>query len=151
MSRQSISLRRKQTFQIIRYGIVGLSSNFAGYAVFLLITYFGVSYKLAMTLLYAVGVVIGFLGNKKWVFSCQGDIFRISFKYLLSHSLGYLLNLSILSIFVDKMGYSYRVVQAIAILAVGMLLFFLYKFFVFVNHPNHSQVLDNNKANKKKS
>ncbi len=138
MTRHTIRLRKKQILQLIRYGLVGISSNLGGYAVFLLITALGLHYKLAMTLLYMVGIVIGFLGNKKWVFSYQGGLEKAGYKYVFSHLFGYLLNLSILLFFVDFMGYSYRIVQAIAILIVGFFLFFLYKFFVFGDREDSS-------------
>ena len=39
--------------QLTRYALVGIVSNLAGYLVYLLVTYLGVTPKITMTLLYA--------------------------------------------------------------------------------------------------
>ncbi|MBS0543123.1 MAG: GtrA family protein, partial [Proteobacteria bacterium] len=58
--------------QLIRYGIVGFASNAVGYLLYLAITAAGMEHKLAMTLLYAVGVAQTFVFNKRWSFGHGG-------------------------------------------------------------------------------
>ena len=84
-----------------------------------------------MTLLYIIGTSLGFFGNRKLTFVDQGNIFSSGIRYVITHFFGYLLNLSILITFVDKLGYSHQLVQAIAILVVAAFLFIAFKFFVF--------------------
>lgn len=117
--------------QLVRYGVVGMVSNMAIYLVYLFVTYLGVEPKKAMTLLYIVGAFIGFLGNRKWTFAHRGNSMRAVGRYVTAHTLGYLLNLVILFIFVDRLGYAHQAVQAIAVVVVAGFLFVTLKFYVF--------------------
>lgn len=117
--------------QLIRYGLVGVASNFAIYCVYLLITYLGVEPKTAMTLVYLIGATIGFVGHRKWTFVHSGDASRAAIRYAFAHLSGYLINFLILFIFVDMLGYIHQVVQAAAIIVVAGFLFIIFKHYVF--------------------
>lgn len=117
--------------QLIRYGVVGVTSNAAIYSVYLFITYLGVEPKTAMTLVYIIGASIGFIGNRKWTFAHRGNPASAALRYLLAHLFGYLLNFLILVTFVDRLGYAHQWVQAMAIIIVAGLLFVVFKYFVF--------------------
>ncbi len=122
--------------QLIRYGVVGLISNAAMFLAYLIITHLGIEPKLAMTLMYFLGASIGFLGNKKWTFAHGGDSLGSAMRYALAHLLGYLLNLSLLFICVDHLGYAHQWVQGAAIIIVAGFLFVAFKFFVFRRRNN---------------
>ena len=117
--------------QLIRYGLLGGATNLAVYFVYLLITHLGVEPKTAMTLIYGIGAVIGFIGNRKWTFVHSGNSSRAALRYVLAHLMGYFLNFLILFTFVDRLGYSHQWVQAAAIIIVAGFLFLLLKYFVF--------------------
>ncbi|WP_347903238.1 GtrA family protein [Pseudomonas purpurea] len=117
--------------ELLRYGILGILTNSIGYSIYLLITYAGGTPKLTMSLLYAAGSTIGFFGNRKWTFSHDGDVLSAGARYVFTHSLGYLLNLSILIVMVDHLAYPHQWVQALSIFAVAGFLFLMFKFFVF--------------------
>jgi putative flippase GtrA len=117
--------------QLIRYGLVGAASNAAIYFLYLLITYFGVEPKTAMTVVYIIGGFIGFIGNRKWTFSHRGGASGAAFRYVLAHLFGYSLNFLILFTFVDRLGYAHQWVQAAAIVIVAGFLFIIFKYFVF--------------------
>ena len=117
--------------QLLRYAATGAISNAAGYFVYLVITYFGMSPKYAMSFLYAVGATVGFFGNRRLTFSYKGRIFGSGVRYLIAHALGYLMNLAILIVFVDVFGYAHQLVQAVAVFAVAAFLFVAFKYFVF--------------------
>jgi putative flippase GtrA len=117
--------------QLIRYGLVGVASNAAIYFVYMIITFFGVEPKTAMTLVYIAGGLIGFIGNRKWTFAHRGDTSSAALRYVLAHLFGYLLNFLILFTFVDHLGYAHQWVQAAAILIVAGFLFIIFKYFVF--------------------
>ncbi len=117
--------------QLIRYGFVGVVSNLSIYCIYLLITYRGVEPKTAMTLMYLFGATISFIGNRKWTFAHRGDAIRAAMRYVSAHLIGYLLNLLIIFILVDRLGYSHQWVQAAAIIVVAGLLFLIFKYFVF--------------------
>ena len=117
--------------QFFRYGLVGIASNLSGYLLFLLITYWGVEPKIAMTLLYVVGATIGFIGNRQWAFTHSGTLLEAGARYFIAHMFGYLINFLILLMFVDRLGYSHQWVQAGAIFVVAGFLFVAFKYFVF--------------------
>ena len=126
-----ITKTRESIAQLFRYALVGLLSNVAGYLVYLAFTYLGGTPKVTMTLLYGVGAAVGFFGNRSHTFEHHGSIIGAGVRYVIVHCIGYLLNLSILIVFVDKMGYAHQWVQAIAIFIVAAFLFLAFKEFVF--------------------
>ncbi len=121
--------------QFLRYVMVGLFSNLAAYLVYLYITHLGVAPKLAMTLLYTTSVVISFAGNRQLSFSYKGGISTAALRFIAAHICGYFLNLSILIVFADMMGYPYQIVQAVAMIVVALFLFVIFRYFVFYNKP----------------
>lgn len=112
---------------------MGFFSNIFGYLAYLAATLFGASPKIAMTLVYGFGVVIGFIGNRNLTFGHRGSVMGAGFRYLITHCLGYFINLGILVVFVDKFGYKHQWVQAVAIFIVAAFLFLAFKIFVFPN------------------
>ncbi len=117
--------------QIIRYGIVGIASNAVVYLLYLVITAAGMEHKLAMSLLYVVGVVQTSLLNKSWSFDHDGS-HRLAFvRYVISYGVGYVVNLTALYFCVDRLGWPHQAVQGVMILVVAALLFMLQKFWVF--------------------
>ena len=122
---------RASAVQLLRYGLVGITTNLFGYLLFCLITYVGVKPKIAMTVLYITGATIGFLGHRNWTFSHTGNWRLASTRYIVAHCLGYLINLLLLYGLVDRLGYSYRLAQAAAICIVAGFLFLVFKLFVF--------------------
>jgi len=122
---------RELVTQLFRYALVGLLSNVVGYLVYLALTYLGGTPKVTMTLLYGVGAAVGFVGNRSLTFGYQGSIKGAGMRYVIAHCCGYLLNLSILIVFVDNLGYAHQWVQAITIFIVAAFLFLALKVFVF--------------------
>jgi len=120
-------------WRLARYGAVGIASNLVGYLLYVAVTYIGVSPKVAMTLLYLAGAAIGYLGNKRLVFSHTGSILRSSAGYFVAHAAGYAANLVILYTFVDILGYPHQIIQAVAIFMVAGYLFLVLNFIVFKN------------------
>lgn len=116
---------------ILRYAVVGISSNSIGYAAYLALTWLGVPFKLAMSFLYALSICISFLGNRNWTFEHRGNVMGAAWRFGLAHAIGYLLNLGLLTVFVDKLGYPHECVQAAAIFVLGSFLFVFFKTFVF--------------------
>lgn len=117
--------------QLVRYGLVGVASNLAGYLVYLSLTAFVLPPKLTMTLLYATGALISFFGNRRFTFRYQGSLFKASVAYAGVHFFGWALNYALLYIFSDRLGYPHQLVQAIAIFVVAAYLFVAMRHFVF--------------------
>ena len=117
--------------ELVRYAIVGILSNLAGYVVYILATHFGALPKITMTILYFVGATIGYIGHRNFTFTYEGSFLGSGLRYVIAHLLGYLINLIILIIFVDYYKYPHQWVQAGAIFVVAGYLLIAFKFFVF--------------------
>lgn len=117
--------------QILRYGGVGVLSNFLGYMAYIAIVAVGVGHKLAMSFVYATVFIISFYGNRKFTFDHSGAIAAVGIKFVAVYALGYLINLCLLFFLVDKLGYKHEIVQLIAIGVIAILSFILLKFVVF--------------------
>jgi putative flippase GtrA len=130
-----VILTRQSVARLIRYGVVGAASNLAGYVVYLALTGLGAPPKVTMTLLYGVGAALGYVGQRNVTFSHKGSVLGSGLRYLLAHGCGYAINLGILIIFVDRMGYPHQWVQAIALFVVAAFLFLAFKYFVFPEAP----------------
>lgn len=121
--------------QLVSYGAIGILSNLAGYLLYLAVTRAGVEPKLAVTFLYAIGACLSFLGNRKITFRHEGRIDRSAVRFAMTHIAGYLMNLSILQVFSDSLGYPHQAVQLVAIFVVAGFLFVAFKTFVY-KEPN---------------
>jgi len=117
--------------QGFRYIVVGGSSNIILYLVYLGLTIVGMGHKLAMTLVYVLGVSLTYALNKNWTFAHRGYSGSVFFRYLISYGSCYLFQLSMLYLFVDRLGMYHAIVQAIAVVLVACLSFALQKYWVF--------------------
>ncbi|MCX4028816.1 GtrA family protein [Endozoicomonas sp. SM1973] len=125
---------------MLRYGVVGVFTNLLGYLTYLILTYWSIDYKISMTLLYILGSIIGFFCNKGWAFEYCGFTWLSMLRYYIAHFLGYILNLGLLIIFSDKLGYPHQAVQAVAIIIVAGFLYMVLKLFVFRKNKIHKVV-----------
>lgn len=117
--------------QLVRYGIVGLASNVMGYLLYLGLTYLGMGPKLAMSLLYCVGVLQTFVFNKKWSFRFHGATTPALVRYATAYAVGYVVNFSALMLMVDQMGLPHQGVQGALIVVVAAMLFLAQRYWVF--------------------
>ena len=133
---------KKTAGQFLRYATVGLVSNGVGFLLYLALTAAGMEHKIAMTLLYVLGVVQTFLFNKRWSFKHGGMHGPAFVRYCISYGLGYVLNLVVLIVFVDRFGYPHQIVQGVMVLSLAVMLFLLQKFWVFrtTRSPHSSRV-----------
>ncbi len=122
---------RRSVTQLFRFALVSIIVNLVGYTVYLFITYLGGTPKITMTLIYGVCVTASFLGNRKLTFAHKGSFLGAGVRYVIAHCFGYCINLTILIVLVDKLGYAHQWAQASAILVLVPFLFLAFKFFVF--------------------
>lgn len=87
--------------------------------------------KTAMSVLYAVGMTLGFISNRRWVFIHDGQDLSSMVRYMIAHAAGYGINFGLLYCLVDISGYPHSIVQGAAILVVACCLFVMFHFFVF--------------------
>lgn len=119
------------SMQSVRFVLVGLASNLVLFVLYLLLTALGISPKLAMTGLFALGTMQTFIINKRWTFRHQGLLQASFLKYTAIYSVAYLLNLTTLVLLVDNLGYPHHVVQGVMIFSISIMLFLLQKLWVF--------------------
>ncbi len=122
--------------QIVKYYAVGGGVNAVGYLLFLWLVSSGVGHKLAATLLYLLGMLVSFWLNRKLVFDSdvplQSGLVRLFFMM----SVGYIINISMLFLFVDICGYKPGVVQLFSVVVVSIFFYLVNKIFV---HRSSSQ------------
>jgi len=118
--------------QFVRFATVGVVSNALLYAAYLLLTMFlGLEHKLAMTLVYVTGVIVSFVINRSWSFGHVGMAHKAFLRYVMANVIGYLLNLALLVVAVDRLNLPHEGVQAVAIVLVAVCTFLLYRYWVF--------------------
>lgn len=123
--------------QLLRYGIVGIAQNSVGYGIYLFFTWLGFDPKLVVAICYPCAMLVSFLGNKKYTFQFTGGITGSGIRFILTHMLSYGINLAMLYLLVDKLGYPHQLVQAAAIFVCAAFLFVALKFFVFPPKNRH--------------
>lgn len=117
--------------QFIRYVVVGLTSNAVIYLGYLVLTRLGMGPKLAMSLLYAVGVLQTFVFNRKWSFQFDGAVKQALIRYFIAYAAGYVINFVALMLLVDIFGMPHQVIQAMLIIVVAVFLFVAQRYWVF--------------------
>lgn len=122
---------RSSLGQLIRYGVVGLLSNAIGFLLYLALTAAGLGPALAMTLVYAIGVMQTFVVNKRWSFAHDGRSGPVFRKYVLLYAFGYVLNVLLLFFCVDILGWRHQIVMLGLIFVMVALFFAGQKYWVF--------------------
>ncbi|QRY81466.1 GtrA family protein [Pseudomonas sp. PDNC002] len=117
--------------QFTTYLAVGLLTNLSGYIAYLLITYWGVRPEMAVTLIYAVCATAAFIGNRKFTFQHEGRLTRAGYRYALAQLGGYLLNIALIEVLSNRLGFAHQLVQAGSIPVIAVFLFLVSKFYVF--------------------
>lgn len=122
--------------KIIRYSIVGVLSNLLGYLVYLLITFFWLEPKVAISFFYPIGATIAYFNHSKYSFSYRGKHSISILKYALVYFMGYVVNFMMLYFFSDYLKFPHQAVQMLAIFVVGGLLFVVLNYAVFPSSTN---------------
>jgi putative flippase GtrA len=123
--------RRAATRQLFRFGVVGLVVNLLLYIAFLALVEAGIEVKLAMTLAYAAGVILGYALNGHWTFGAVDFRRGRWLAYVTVYAAGYLLNLGVLALLVDRLGAPHALVQAAMVFLVAGFTFAAQKYWVF--------------------
>jgi len=132
------ALQKRTLWQLVRYVIVGVITNASGYLLYLVVTYWGVSPTLSMTVIYGTVTLMGFFGNRKLTFHDTGTIWSSGSRYLLVYGIGFVFQYAMLVIFYEGRGYPHQLVQITSACVVTGFLFFALKYFVFPQHADAS-------------
>lgn len=128
--------------QLARFGVVGIAHNVLFYLVYLLVTWLGAEPKVAVALLYPLATLVSYALNRRWTFDHQGELRHSMSRYVAMHLMGYLLNLLIIYIGVDRLHLGHQFVQLFAIVLLAALFFLLSKFFIFNSEDPTGKVND---------
>jgi len=123
---------RPVVVQFVKFGIVGISNTLITFAVYtLLLKVFGVWYLAASAIGFIVGAVNGFLLNRAWTFRGHvGDSFT-PVRWGIVQSSGLALNEGLLYLWVDGLGINKLIAQALAIVIVTTVTFFVNRAWTF--------------------
>jgi putative flippase GtrA len=105
---------RNNVIQFVKYIFVGGTNFFFGIAVFyLLVHIFNLNYLVAFTITWILGVLLTYTINFVWVFKPEEKFNFKSrlFKYVTIYLLSYLVNILLLKIITEKIGYDPVFVQ----------------------------------------
>ena len=117
--------------KIVRYGMIGVTTNGIAYGFYILLTYFGFTPKTALTILYSIVATLSYFGNRRLTFAYSGRWLWSSVRYIIMHIGGYLLNIGLLYICVDIYSLPHQYVQFAAIFVVATYLYLVSDWFVF--------------------
>lgn len=128
-------LRMPLFLQFLKFGIVGVSNTLIFFAVYtLLLKVFGVWYVAASGIGFAVGAVNGFLWNRAWTFKGHVGDALTPVRWFVVQAGGLLLNLGLVYLFVDGAGLDELVGQAVTIVIVTLVTFFVNRAWTFRGH-----------------
>ncbi|MBV5350283.1 GtrA family protein [bacterium] len=119
---------RSQSF---RFAVVGLVSNAVLYLLYIILTWINLQPSAAVSLVFIVGALQTFTFNKAWTFSQRGTGARYIARYLTVYLGAYLTNIAALYVFVDRLACPHQLVQAGAVIVIGVLLFLVQRYWVF--------------------
>jgi putative flippase GtrA len=116
---------------VLRFGAVGGLNNLLSYGIFVALTVAGMPSIAAATITYATGMVISYLVNRSFTFRHSGSARRSVVRFVVVNIAGYALNVAILALFVEALGWNPLIVQLGAIVVVATGIFLGMRFWVF--------------------
>jgi putative flippase GtrA len=122
--------------QFTRWFVVGVTTNAALYLAYIALTRSLLTPKVAMTVVYVTGVVVGFIANRRWSFGHTGPAHSAFFRYVAAYVLGYVVNYVGLHVGIAVLGVPHEIVQAVMIVVVAAMTFVMQKYYVFAAQPN---------------
>lgn len=121
--------------QFWRYAVVGVASNALLYGLYIALTAVGLLPLVAMSLMYALGVLQTFTFNRRWSFASRTAMPSAFARYLMAYAFGYIFNFALLWLLHHRAGWPHQWVQGFAIVVTAVLLFLLQRHWVFRDEP----------------
>ena len=115
----------------IRFLVVGASNNAAMYGLFVALSLIGVGAIPAATITYVLGMGISFFFHRRWTFRHSGHPGAAAARFIAANVAGYLLNIGLLFVFVHQLQLPQIPVQLGAVAVTAVLLFVLFRVWVF--------------------
>jgi putative flippase GtrA len=124
-------ISKKNHDELIKYIITGIISNSISYIFFIVLVYiFLLNYKIAISILYLCALLNNFTINRFWTFKSKKN-YRSSLVYFLFfYFVGYLVNMTLLKLFVDDLLFPVGYVQGYLILFLAAYYYLVNKYFI---------------------
>jgi putative flippase GtrA len=106
-------------------------SNLFLFSIYLLLTHYGLDYKISSSLLFALGTLQTFIFNRRWTFNFKEKRFTSFIRYFFAYFFCYWINILSLIIAVEYFEFPHQITQAILILVIAFILFLMQKYWVF--------------------
>ncbi|MBF4634771.1 GtrA family protein [Agreia pratensis] len=116
---------------VLRFGAIGGLNNLLSYGIFVALTVAGMPSIGAATITYATGMVVSYLANRSFTFRHSGSARRSVLRFVAVNLAGYALNVAILAVFVELIGWNALGVQLGAIVVVATGIYLGMRFWVF--------------------
>jgi putative flippase GtrA len=128
--------------QFMLYVIIGLLLNAALYGTYLLLTHTWMGSRVAMSVTYCAGVLIGFALNREITFRYRGTDAGAMPRYVVSYAAGYVVDYLGLWLLVDYAGVAHELAQGGLSVAIALMLFALQRYWVFSPSPSRESPVE---------
>ncbi|MDD5615473.1 MAG: GtrA family protein [Candidatus Methanoperedens sp.] len=117
--------------QISRFIFVGILNTIVGYGAYFILLYLNIYYMLALLISHIIGVTNSFIWNKKWTFQSEGNARREGIKFFSVYGIIFMMNLFILTFFVEGLKLTPQIGQVVALGICTMISYFGHKYWSF--------------------
>ncbi|WP_446898950.1 GtrA family protein [Clostridium sp. LBM24168] len=117
--------------QFIKYVISGIINTIVTLLVYNILINFGTYYIVANIVGYFLGVINGFVLNRRWVFKSNGKIGTLFIKFISVNILSLIFSSILLFILVSNLYLNKTVAQLISTIITGLLNYILNRFWTF--------------------
>ena len=126
------TMLRPDVLVFARFATVGIASNALLSVLYLVLASgLGVAPGVSATVAWIVGVTVSFLITRSWTWGHTGPRGSTFVRYGLLYATAYVLNILLLMLLVDRMGFRHELVQGVLIVLFGLSLYLGQRFWVF--------------------
>ncbi|MDP6707557.1 MAG: GtrA family protein [Alphaproteobacteria bacterium] len=131
-----LNRHRRLGIQVMRFGIIGVTSTTTHIVVVLAAVESGLLGPLAANLVgFFTSAAVSYLGNHKWTFELTGGHLRHITRFIPTATIGLSASQSIVYVVVNLLGRDYRIALAVIVVVVPTITFLLNRFWAFRAHP----------------
>jgi putative flippase GtrA len=123
-------IKRNFNNRFIKFLFIGVINTVFGYSIYAILLWIKLHYTLALMIATIMGILFNFKTTGIFVF--QNNKNRLLYRFILTYSSAYLVNILILKFF-KSLDINLFIVQAILVLPMALVSFLLNKHFVFKN------------------
>ena len=120
--------------QIIRYGSVGIITNFIGYAMYIgIANIIGVTPPIAAIVSGFLVIGISYYLNRRFSFAHEGKGMNLAVKYYILYLSSILLHSLVIFVFSNLLGFPHEIIAGISLVIISFALFIIQKNILFTH------------------